>query len=59
LRATFGELVIAPRHDAAGGQQDEHREGRDIAPITRPKLEKIVSTELFVDLAENVAHKKP
>ena len=51
--------MIAPRNDAAGDQQDKHREGRDITPITRPELEKIVSAELLIDFAENFAHKSP
>src|SRR5215831_933831 len=59
LRTTLAQLVIAPRHDPAGRHQDERHQGYNVAPITRPELQQIVSTELFVDFAENVAHKRP
>jgi len=51
--------MVAPRHDPAGDHQHEHCESCDITPVTRPKLEQIVSTELLVDLAKDVAHKSP
>jgi len=50
-------LVFAPADRAGGDKNDEHGEADQILAVALPQLGEIVAPKLFVDLAENIAHR--
>src|SRR5256885_2390528 len=59
LGAPLRSLVLAPRDDRAGDGHGEHGDEEYVFAVARPELEEVFATQLLVDFAEDVAHKRP